>query len=229
MCAWREKLRHARAALAAFSRPAVAALVALMAMAPVHADDWLKDDIGKPLTAAEIAIIDRDARPDGAGLPPGSGTVAAGEEAYLEHCAACHGEFGEGLGWVPALLGGEGTLATETPRKSIGSFWPHAPGVFDHVWRAMPEGHAFSLAPKQVYALTAFLLHINGLVADDFVASAQSLPRVRMPNRDGFVMPPHPRAQGMRCMTKCRNKPPRIAAQAPRKTPGVMAGEREEP
>ena len=202
-----------------------AALLVLMALAGAARAD---SPLGTPLGAHEIAAIDRDVRYDGAGLPAGSGTVARGEELYAVHCAACHGEFAEGMGRTPALIGGEGTLGTDSPLRTIGSFWPHAPILFDYIRRAMPEGHAFSLTPREVYAITAFLLQANGLVGEDFMAGAETLPRVRMPNRNGFVMPPHPRAQGHRCMKDCRRRKPRITAEAPARTEGVMVGDREE-
>ena len=217
MCGWREWTW----------RMPVAVAVALIASAGA-AQERPDAGIGTPLSAAEIAAIDRDVRFDGDGLPAGSGTVAEGEELYAERCAACHGEFAEGSGRTPALLGGEGTLATDAPARTIGSFWPYAPTVFDYIRRAMPEGHAFSLTPGETFALTAFLLHINGVVEDDFSASAESLEDVRMPNRDGFVMPPHPTAQGTRCMQNCRKEGPRIAAEAPVTMEGIMIGDREE-
>ncbi len=184
-------------------------------------------DIGQMLTPAEIAALDRDARPDGAGLPAGAGNVAQGEDLYATHCAACHGEFAEGQGRIPALLGGEGSLNGEAPMRTIGSYWPHAPGVFDYIHRAMPEGHAFSLKAEEVYALVAYLLHINGIVEDDFIASARTLPRVMMPNRNGFIRPPHPVAKGRRCMRNCRPAPD-ISAEAPAQMEGVMIGEEEQ-
>lgn len=216
MCGWRDKTW----------RTVPGALVLVMAQAALAEEQ--AGDIGRPLGAAEIATIDRDVRFDGVGLPEGSGTVAEGEALYAERCAGCHGEFGEGQGGIPALLGGEGTLATDAPMRSIGSYWPYAPTVFDYIRRAMPEGHAFSLTPRETFAITAYLLQINGIVEDNFTASAESLPQVRMPNRDGFVAPPHPQAQGTRCMKDCRKGRARIIAEAPAETDGVMAGEREE-
>ena len=216
MCGWIDRPEVRAAALIILLLPAGGAPAAETAR------------IGTPLSAREIAAIDRDARFDGAGLPSGAGTVAEGEELYGARCAGCHGEFGEGAGRNPALLGGEGTLATARPVRTIGSFWPYAPTLFDYIRRAMPEGHAFSLTSREVHALTAHLLQINGIVDEDFVASATSLPQVRMPNRDGFIMPPHPRAQGKRCMKDCREGKARIIAEAPRETEGIMAGDREE-
>ena len=213
-----------------WSRGMVAWLAALLAFAAMVAAGGRAAErgIGTPLNTAEIATIDRDARYDGAGLPEGEGTVAEGEALYAERCAGCHGEFGEGAGRNPALLGGEGTLATERPVRTIGSFWPSAATLFDYIRRAMPEGHAFSLAARETFALTAFLLHINGIVEDDFMASARSLKQVRMPNARGFVMPPHQRAKGTRCMQGCRKAKARIVAEAPASTEGVMIGDEEE-
>ena len=211
-----------------WGRARTAGMAALLMLAVVAAAARAEPPLGKPLSAREIAAIDRDVRYDGAGLPAGSGTVAAGEDLYAEHCAGCHGEFAEGMGRTPALIGGEGTLTTDSPLRTIGSFWPYASMLFDYIHRAMPEGHAFSLSPPEVYALTAFLLNANGIVADDFVANAQTLPKVPMPNRDGFVMPPHPRAQGHRCMKNCRKEKQRIVAEAPARMEGVMVGDREE-
>ncbi len=234
MCGWLDRARAAGAALLS-ALWAWLLLVLLLALGvvllvvlaqPARASEAVKG-IGQVLGKAEIAAIDRDVRCDGAGLPPGSGGVAMGEALYAEQCAACHGEFGEGVGRNPALLGGEGSLSGDEPLRTIGSFWPCAPGVFDYVWRAMPEGHAFSLKPEEVYAVTAFLLNLNGIVEDDFSASATTLPKVRMPNRDGFVGPPHPVAKARRCMRNCR-VPPNISAQAPVRMEGIMIGEKEE-
>ena len=174
--------------------------------------------IGRPATRAEIAILDRDVRADGKGLPEGAGSVAAGERLYEQKCAACHGDFGEGAGRMPALTGGEGTLNTDRPRRTIGSYWPFAPTIFDYLTRAMPFGHAATLSAREAYALTAFLLDLNDIVGEDFIASAKTLPGVKMPNREGFTTAPRPRSPATRCMRACR-KPPRIIARATRKEP----------
>ena len=166
------------------------------------------ETIGRPPTEQELALWDTDVRgPDGAGLPPGSGSVSQGEALYAARCAACHGEFGEGVGNMPALIGGEGSLSTDRPRRTVGSFWPYAPSLFDYVRRAMPflEGH--TLSPAETYALVAFILNLNGIVDDDFIADAESLPKVRMPNRDGFVPDDRRVWKGQRCMRACRPAP----------------------
>ncbi len=173
------------------------------------------ENIGRPATPAEVAAADTDVRGDGAGLPPGGGTVARGEALYEEKCAACHGDFGEGQGGMPALMGGEGSLRSERPKRTIDSFWPYAPTIFDYLRRAMPLGEHARLSAEEAYALTAFLLAINGIVGEDFVATARSLPRVKMPNRDGFTADDRPRHPATRCMKECR-RPPRIIARAPR-------------
>ena len=171
------------------------------------------DGPGRAATPEEISALDLDVRADGAGLPEGSGSVAEGEALYAERCAACHGEFGEGVGRMPALIGGEDTLATDRPRRTVGSFWPHAPTVFDYLRRAMPFGHAATLSAEETYALTAFILNANGIVGDDFIADRRTLPAVKMPNRDGFLPDDRPRKPAVRCMSDCR-RPPRIVSRA---------------
>ena len=161
--------------------------------------------LGTLATPEQIAGWDIDVRPDGKGLPPGKGAVFPGEEIYLQQCAVCHGEFGEGVGRYPALVGGEETLASDDPVKTVGSYWPYAPTVFDYIKRTMPFGAAQTLTDSQVYALTAFLLNMHGIVDDDFVADASSLPAVEMPNRHGFVPDDRPDvALDDPCMTQCR-------------------------
>ena len=163
--------------------------------------------LGALATPEQIAGWDIDVRPDGKGLPPGQGTVLQGEELYLQQCAVCHGEFGEGVGRYPALVGGEETLASDDPVKTVGSYWPYAPTVFDYIKRTMPFGAAQTLTDSQVYALTAFLLNMHGIVDDDFVADASSLPAVEMPNRHGFVPDDRPDVPlGDPCMTQCRDQ-----------------------
>ncbi len=171
------------------------------------------DGPGRAATPEEIAAMDLDVRGDGAGLPEGSGSVAQGEALYAVKCAACHGEFGEGVGRMPALIGGEDSLATDRPRRTVGSFWPHAPTLFDYVRRAMPFGHAATLSAGETYALTAFILNANGIVADDFVADRRTLPEVKMPNRNGFVPDDRPWRPAARCMSDCRTLP-RIVSRA---------------
>ena len=137
--------------------------------------------IGTPVDAATLAAIDIDVTPDGAGLPPGSGTAMRGATIFEARCAQCHESP-----VVPALWGGIGSLGKIPPQKSVGSYWPHATTIYDYIARAMPPGAATPLPPSDVYALTAYLLAQNGIVARDASLDAQTLPKVAMPNRDGF-------------------------------------------
>lgn len=144
--------------------------------------------IGNPISPDEMRGWDIDVRADGEGLPVGSGTAARGRSLFADRCAKCHGDEGQGAEKGPPLKGGMGTLATANPIKTIGSFWPYAPPIFDYIRRAMPLDASQSLTPDEAYSLTAFLLHINGLFADQSAElSVRNLPLITMPNRNGFV------------------------------------------
>jgi mono/diheme cytochrome c family protein len=147
--------------------------------------------VGRPPTAEEVRAWDLTIRPDGQGLPPGRGTAALGKPIYVARCAACHGETGEDPKYS-RLVGGHGTLATDKPIRTIGSFWPYAPTLWSYIRRAQPYDNPGSLTPDQVYAVTAYLLHLNGIIGEQDVMDATTLPRVQMPNRDGFVPDPRP-------------------------------------
>ena len=164
-------------------------LAALTLAGPASAET--RYGIGRPATAAEIAAWNIDIDRDGRKLPPGRGSVAQGGALFAERCAACHGEKAEG-GLGDRLVGGQGTLASATPVKTVGSFWPYAPTLFDYVRRAMPMNAPQSLTDDEVYAVVGYLLNLNGLVPDDAVLEARTLAAVRMPNRDGFVPDPRP-------------------------------------
>ncbi|MBM3599780.1 MAG: cytochrome c [Alphaproteobacteria bacterium] len=142
--------------------------------------------LGRAALPEEIAAWDIDVRPDGVGLPSGKGSVKQGEELFLQQCAACHGEFGEGAGRWPAVAGGRGSLTDDNPGKAIGAYWPYVSTIFDYVRRSMPFGNAQSLTSDEVYAVTAFLLFINDVVGDDFVLSPETFTSVRLPNANGF-------------------------------------------
>ncbi len=146
----------------------------------------LGPNLGRVATPDEITRADLTVAPDGANLPPGSGSVAQGDAVYLQNCLACHGERGLD-GPMGSLTGGIGTLTSEAPVKTVASYWPYAESVFDYVRRAMPLNAPQSLTNDQVYAVTAYILSIDGIVAEDAVLDADTLPRVQMPNRDGFV------------------------------------------
>jgi len=141
--------------------------------------------LGVPASAADIAAMDVSIGPDGAGLPPGSGTSKQGAEEFASKCIMCHGPDGAN-GVNDRLVGGQGTLKSATPVKTIGSYWPYATTVFDYVRRAMPYPAPHSLTDAEVYAVTAYLLHLNGIIGPDDVMDASSLPKVKMPNRGGF-------------------------------------------
>jgi cytochrome c len=147
--------------------------------------------VGRAPTAEEVKAWDLTIPPDGQGLPPGSGTAALGKPLYAERCASCHGERGEDPKYN-RLVGGQGTLATDKPVRTIGSFWPYATTLWSYIRRAQPFDEPGSLTPDQVYAVTAYLLFLNGIVGDNDVLDQRSLPQVKMPNRDGFVPDPRP-------------------------------------
>ena len=147
--------------------------------------------IGRPATEAEIAAWNIDIDRDGRKLPPGQGRVAHGRAVFEAQCASCHGSRGEG-GLGERLVGGQGTLASAKPVKTVGSFWPYAPTLFDYIRRAMPMNAPQSLSDDDVYAVSGYVLHLNGLVPEEAVFDAKSLAAVRMPNRDGFVPDPRP-------------------------------------
>ena len=144
-------------------------------------------NLGRLATQAEIAGWDISIAPDGRGLPRGAGTAAEGALVYTQKCQACHGEKGVG-GPNDRLAGGQGTLASKTPVRTVGSYWPYATTVFDYVRRAMPYMQPQSLTNDEVYAVTAYLLHQNGIIGGADEMNAETLPKVRMPNRDNFIV-----------------------------------------
>ncbi|MEQ8861464.1 MAG: cytochrome c [Pseudomonadales bacterium] len=172
----RERFRRSGSALILLATTTGAGLSTSFAAGP---------DLGEPLRVEEIEAANLSVLPDGTGLPPGSGAARDGEQVYAVHCRACHGADGGG-GPNDALVGGIGSLAGEAAQKTIGSYWPYATTVFDYIRRAMPYQQPGTLSADEVYAVTAYLLHQNGIIAVDAVMSAESLPRVEMPNRDGF-------------------------------------------
>ena len=150
---------------------AAAALALLASCAAQRATPPAKGPaLGQAVDAAEIARYDISIPPSGAGLPKGSGTARAGAAVYEQKCQACHGAKGAGK-----------------PVRTVGSYWPYATTLFDYVRRAMPITNPFSLSDEDTYAVTAYVLYLNGIIGEDLAMDAQSLPEVRMPNRDGFV------------------------------------------
>jgi cytochrome c len=175
--------------------------------------------LGRAALPEEIAAWDMTVLPDGKGLPEGSGDVLTGEEVFGEYCAACHGEFAEGLDSWPVLAGGDGTLTDPRPVKTVGSYWPYLSTAFDYVHRSMPFGSAQTLTVDDTYAITAFLLYSNGLVEDDFTLTQENFATITLPNADGFY--PDDRAESEYplfsaepCMENCRTAAPEVTKRA---------------
>lgn len=170
-----------------------------------------KINLGRVALPEEVAAWDIDVRPDGAGLPPGKGSVKQGEELFLAQCASCHGEFGEGAGRWPVLAGGLNSLKSDRPEKTVGSFWPYLSTVYDYIRRAMPYGNAQSLSADETYAIVAFLLNMNNIVPDDFVLSKENFGKVKLPNAEGFYDDDRETAEKafwnkQVCMTDCKKQ-----------------------
>ena len=179
---------------------ATLALVALALIAGAHAQSPY--GIGRAATPAEIAGWNIDIGRDGSGLPPGSGSVNHGREIFEQQCAACHGDKGQG-GVGDQLAGGQGTLATPKPVRTVGSYWPYAPTLFDYIRRAMPQNAPQSLDNDDVYAVSAYILNLNGLLPGDATLDAGTLRAIRMPNRSMFVGDPRPDVRNPACLSDC--------------------------
>jgi S-disulfanyl-L-cysteine oxidoreductase SoxD len=166
--------------------PALTLCAVLIApVVPAIADS---PDLGQVATPEQIASWDISIGTDGAGLPPGHGTAMEGEAVYSDFCSGCHGEKGVGKP-NDRLVGGQGTLpGDQTPVKTVGSYWPYATTLFDYTRRAMPWNTSKSLPDEQVYAVTAYILSLNGIIGPNEEMNAQTLPKVLMPNRDRFIM-----------------------------------------
>jgi cytochrome c len=160
---------------------------------------------GKPIDESAIAAWDIDIRTsDGKGLPAGSGSVTQGKEIYAAKCLPCHGADGKAGDQVGPMVGGIGSFTTNTRVLTPGSMYPFAPILFDYTRRAMPMTAPQTLTNNEVYALAAYLLHLNGLVKEDAVMDAKSLAAVQMPNRDGFIVDDRPDVKATRCMKDCQ-------------------------
>lgn len=163
----------------------VAALAAICLTAAAQTPDY--KNVGRTPTADEIKAMDIAVGIDGKELPPGNGTAKAGAVLFAAKCMACHGESVEGSAQAPALVGGKGTLTSLHPKMTVGSYWPFATTIFDYIRRAMPRYQEGTLKADEVYSLTAFLLYRNDIIKEDDVIDATTLPKIKMPNRDGFV------------------------------------------
>jgi mono/diheme cytochrome c family protein len=165
----------------------VALCAVILLAAPAMALAQNPPQFGQPISPADAATWDISIGPDGVGLPAGSGTPAQGEAVYTAKCLACHGEKGAGKP-NDQLVGGMGTIAPDkVPVKTVGSYWPYATTLFDYVRRAMPWDKPKSLTDSEAYAVSAYLLNLNGIIGAADVIDAQSLPKVKMPNREGFI------------------------------------------
>ncbi|HWF37261.1 MAG TPA: c-type cytochrome [Candidatus Acidoferrales bacterium] len=161
--------------------------------------------VGQPATPAEIKQEDITVLPNGRGLPDGSGTPDQGEAIYKDQCAGCHGDNGQGKPPTGVtLVGGIGTLATSKPVKTIGSYWPYAISVWDYIHRSMPYTEPGTLSADETYAVTAFLLFKNGIIPRDEAMNKDTLPKVRMPNRDGFIADTRPDVHDTSAATKAK-------------------------
>ncbi len=151
-------------------------------------------NFGSPASAADIAMLDIDAMPDGRGLPSGSGNYTTGKQVYLARCAACHGVdlLGIKATGASALIGGRGSLASGKPNKTVESYWPYASTVFDYVKRAMPFNAPGSLSNDEVYAVVAYVLGEANIFDKSSSLSAKNLAKINMPNKDGFIADARP-------------------------------------
>ncbi len=180
--------------IAAFAAAVLACATSAQAQSPYG--------IGRAATPAEIAGWNIDIDRYGNNLPPGSGSVSHGREVFDQQCAACHGAKGEG-GVGDRLVGGQGTLATPNPVKTVGSYWPYAPTLFDYIRRAMPQNAPQSLSNDDVYAVSAYILNLNGLLPAEATLDARALSAIKMPNRNMFVDDPRPDVKNPGCMSGC--------------------------
>lgn len=161
--------------------------------------------LGRTISEADIASWNIDIRtPDGKGLPAGRGSVAEGKAVYDAKCTVCHGPEAKGGPVYGAMVGGIGSFTTNARVLTPGSMYPYAPILFDYIRRAMPMDKPQSLTPNEVYAVSAYILNLNGLVAADAVMDQNTLAQVKMPNRDGFIVDDRPDAHAVRCMTNCK-------------------------
>ena len=199
---------------------AASALFAVSAIAQPATRDKPRFGFGKPATPTEIAAWDIDVRPDGLGLPSGRGTVANGQQIYDAQCASCHGTFGESTDYMP-IAGGVGTLSTDQPIRTTGSKLNHATTLWDYINRAMPFGNPKTLSPDAVYAVTAYVLHLNDILPAEAALDRRTILDVRMPNRDGFTTDHglasttgRPDTRNVACMRDCVREV-RLASELP--------------
>lgn len=202
------RLLHRASGLKTMPRVRVAAALLCVLLAPALAqagDKTPQYDYGSTPTAAQIKAWNIDVFPDGQNLPPGQGSVSQGQPLFEAKCSACHGFFGQGVAKYPNLNDPSlADLKANPPVKTIGNYWPYAPKIFDYIHRAMPFPLPGSMTAGETYAITAYLLNLNNLVPADFVASAKTLPKVKMPNRNGLIINTlKPDTHATDCMENC--------------------------
>jgi mono/diheme cytochrome c family protein len=179
-------------------------LAATTALAPLaHAGEL---NLGRVASPEEVAGWNIDVFPDGTNLPAGKGTVVHGKEIYMTSCAGCHGVNLEG-GLGPALTGGKGSLTSQKPLKTVGSYWPYAPTLFDYIRRAMPFQAPQSMSNEDVYSVSGYILSVNGLLPSDATVDGGVLTKLQMPNRNAFYVDDRPDAKTPRCMRNCDVEP----------------------
>lgn len=192
-------------------------LVALtFVSSPAFAD---KLGLGRPALLEEVKAWDLEIHPDGKDLPAGSGDAIVGEELFADQCAACHGDFAEGIDNWPKLAGGADTLDHEDPLKTVGSYWPYLSTAFDYIRRSMPYGNAGTLSDDETYAILAYILYSNDLIEDDFVLSKETFFDVEMPNDGGFIIDDREQTEyakwsGEPCMQNCKSAPVKVTMRA---------------
>src|SRR5262245_1787502 len=178
--------------------------VACATAAPSRPPATTDAKFGRPISDADIAPWDIDIRTtDGKGLPPGHGSVAEGKAVYEAKCLSCHGSDAKGGPVYGPMVGGIGSFTTTTRVLTPGSMYPYAPILFDYIRRAMPMDRPLTLTANEVYAVSAYILNLNGLVPADAVLDQTSMPKVQMPNRDGFILDDRPDTHAVRCMKDC--------------------------
>jgi cytochrome c2 len=175
--------------------------------------------LGRPALPEEVAAWNGEVHPDGTGLPAGSGDAIVGEEIFADKCAACHGDFAEGIDNWPKLAGGADTLDHDDPLKTVGSYWPYLSTAFDYIKRSMPYGNAGTLTDDETYAILAYILYSNDLIEDDFVLSKESFFDVEMPNANGFIVDDRAETEyaawsGEPCMENCKSGPVKVTMRA---------------
>ena len=178
-----------------------------LAAAGLAAGAWAQDKprFGKSISEADIAPWNIDIRtPDGRGLPAGRGSAAEGEKVYNEKCLACHGPKAAGGAVYGSMVGGIGSFKTEKRVLTPGSMYPYAPILYDYIYRAMPMDKPQTMTPNEVYAVSAYILNLNGLIAPDAVMDQNSLPKVKMPNAGNFYVDDRPDTKAVRCMSDCK-------------------------